>query len=149
MDAIQSLTGCTYGKGNLFHVDYGKNAFTFIRRSDGKAIRIVTRADAWGAPDPEHQALRAKVFGGQATDEEHALFQEQHLARADAILARPLEQMFTVTPVQPQMPAKARVHQSVICTSCGESVMETRSRLFRGATYCIPCFEQRDRRYTP
>jgi formylmethanofuran dehydrogenase subunit E len=40
VDAIQFLTGCTFGKGNLVHRDFGKNAYTFIRRSDGKAIRL-------------------------------------------------------------------------------------------------------------
>jgi formylmethanofuran dehydrogenase subunit E len=29
VDAIQYLTGCTLGKGNLIFKDYGKNAFTF------------------------------------------------------------------------------------------------------------------------
>lgn len=129
-------------------MDYGKNAFTFIRRSNGKAIRIVTRADAWGVPDPEHQALRAKVSGGKATEEEQERFQKEHLARADMILERPLEEIFTVTPVQPQMPAKARINNSITCEGCGEALMETRSRLFQSKSYCIPCFEQRDRRYT-
>jgi len=37
VDGIQFLTGCTFGKGNLVHRDYGKNAYTFYRRSDGRA----------------------------------------------------------------------------------------------------------------
>ncbi|HEX6385120.1 MAG TPA: TraR/DksA C4-type zinc finger protein [Anaerolineae bacterium] len=52
-----------------------------------------------------------------------------------------------MTPVEPEVPAKARIHNPVTCTGCGESVMETRSRLFRGETLCIPCFEARDRRF--
>ena len=28
VDAIQFLTGCTFGKGNLIHKDHGKMAFT-------------------------------------------------------------------------------------------------------------------------
>ena len=36
VDAIQSLTGCTFGKGNLIHRDYGKSAFTFYPRQDGR-----------------------------------------------------------------------------------------------------------------
>jgi len=36
VDAIQFLTGCTFGKGNLIHRDWGKNAFSFYRRRDGK-----------------------------------------------------------------------------------------------------------------
>ena len=43
VDAIQFLTGCTFGKGNLIHRDWGKNAYAFWRRSDGRALRIVGR----------------------------------------------------------------------------------------------------------
>ena len=43
VDAVQFLTGCTFGKGNLIYLDYGKNAFTFYRRRDGKASRLVSR----------------------------------------------------------------------------------------------------------
>ncbi len=31
VDAIQVLTGCTFGKGNLIFNDYGKKAFSFYR----------------------------------------------------------------------------------------------------------------------
>lgn len=147
MDAIQSLTGCTYGKGNLIHLDYGKNAFTFIRRSDSKAIRIAVRPDAWGERNPEQQALFEKVRSGQATAEERAQQQALHRARSQAILERPLEELFGVQPVEPVVPARARIHDSMTCAGCGESVMETRTRTFRGESYCIPCFEARDRRY--
>ncbi len=147
MDAIQSLTGCTFGKGNLIHLDYGKNAFTFVRRSDGKSIRITSKPDGWGGPDPEWQALRPKVFGGKATEEERERFDELHQKRARAVLELPLEQMFDVCDAPAIIPAHARIHDSVTCAGCGESVMETRSRVFRGQPYCIPCFEARDRRY--
>lgn len=147
MDAIQSLTGCTYGKGNLIHLDYGKNAFTFIRRSDDKAIRIAVRPDGWGEPAPEHEALFQKVRNDEATEEERRQFQELHLARTDTILERPLDELFDVQPVEPAVPARARIHDSVTCAGCGEPVMETRARTFRGESYCIPCFEERDRRY--
>lgn len=148
MDAIQSLTGCTYGKGNLIHLDYGKNAFSFYRRSDGKAIRIVTRPDAWGgALDEEHKILRAKISEGTATAIDKQRFQEIHQQKSQLILARPLETLFEVQPVDAPFPAKARIHNSVVCAGCGETVMETRSRVFRGELFCIPCFTGRDRRY--
>jgi formylmethanofuran dehydrogenase subunit E len=142
------LTGCTFGKGNLIHLDYGKNAFTFFRRSDGKAVRITARREGWGEEElaKEHQALREKINSGGANDAERARFKEVHQARALAILERPLEQMFVVTPVEAVIPAHARVHASVTCTGCGEQVMETRARIFMGEEYCIPCFEARDRR---
>ncbi len=59
-DVIQYLTGCTFGKGNHSHLDHGKNAYTFIRRSDGKAIRVSTLAGAFGR-STEHDKLSSKV----------------------------------------------------------------------------------------
>lgn len=73
VDAIQVLTGCTFGKGNLIHRDWGKNAYTFFRRSDGRAVRVAGRSGAWQR-DPEHQQLMAKVRAGQASEEEQARF---------------------------------------------------------------------------
>ena len=40
VDAVQVMTGCTFGKGNLIFRDYGKQVYTFIRRPSGKYIRI-------------------------------------------------------------------------------------------------------------
>jgi len=40
VDAIQIVTGCTFGKGNLIYKDYGKHVYTFYNRNTGKSIRI-------------------------------------------------------------------------------------------------------------
>ena len=140
VDAIQYMTGCTFGKGNLIHRDWGKNAYTFFRRSDGRAIRVAGRPDAWQR-DPEHQELFAKVRAGEATQEEEARFRELHEARARALLELPPEQLFKVEEVQAQPPRKARIHASLPCARCGENVMETRVRRFGGQQLCQPCFE--------
>ncbi len=158
VDAIQYLTGCTFGKGNLIHLDYGKSAFTFIRRSDGKALRIVARPDAFGPPDPEWSALRARVFGGKATPEEQAQFAAAQAQRTQAILDAPLDRLFDVRPVEPRIPASppwpagqagqgARIMASLTCEECGEATMETRTRRFNGRTLCIPCFEAAEKRW--
>jgi formylmethanofuran dehydrogenase subunit E len=141
VDAIQYLTGCTFGKGNLIHLDYGKNAFTFIRRSDGKALRIVTRPDAFGAPNPEHRVLFERLRSGEATPEEHAKFSVLHGQRAQQVLDAPEELLFEVRKVEPVVPPRARIFTSLPCDACGEMTMETRMRRFQGRTLCIPCFE--------
>jgi len=141
VDAIQYLTGCTFGKGNLIHLDYGKNAFTFIRRSDGKAQRIVSRPDALGPPDPERQALFERVRSGAATEEEQARFSALHGQRVQQVLDAPEEALFEVREVEPRIPARARVMASLACEACGEMAMETRTRRFQGRTLCMPCFQ--------
>ncbi len=140
VDGIQFLTGCTFGKGNLIHHDYGKNAYTFYRRSDGRAIRLAGRPDAW-APDPEHEVLFAKMRSGEATEADEARFLELHVARSHTLLAQEPEALFTVTEVQGPPPSKARVFTSVPCARCEEAVMETRLRRLDGQDLCQPCFE--------
>ena len=146
VDAIQFLTGCTFGKGNLIHLDYGKNAFTFYRRSDGKGIRIVSRPDAFGEPDPEWETLRSRLGDANLTQEERDRFRQLHEARSRQILDIPLENLFEVKKPQGKIPSHARIMESVTCESCGEGVMETRTRRISGKTLCIPCFNQMEQR---
>ena len=146
VDAIQYFTGCTFGKGNLIHRDFGKNAFTFIRRSDGKAVRIVVRPDAWGDPEPEHESLLQRIRDGAASDEDRqaaAVGRQHHL---EEILRRPAVELFDVQAVDCLVPESARIYESIRCAGCCEAVMETRIRLLGGKPYCIPCFDERERR---
>ena len=98
VDAIQFLTGCTFGKGNFVHRDWGKNVYSFYRRSDGRAVRIAGRPDAWKR-DPEHQELFAKVRTGMASDAEKGRFQELHQAQSRAVLALDPDDLFSVAEI--------------------------------------------------
>ncbi|MCG6918795.1 MAG: FmdE family protein [Deltaproteobacteria bacterium] len=146
VDAIQFLTGCTFGKGNLIHLDHGKNIFTFYRRSDGKGVRVASRPEAFGQPDPEWEALRSRLAEPNLSQEERDRFWQLHEARARQILDIPLENLFELKKPQGKIPSHARIMESVICESCGEGVMETRTRRFSGKTLCIPCFNQMEQR---
>ena len=55
-DAIQVMTGCTFGKGNLILKNYGKHAFSLADRKRGKAFRACLRPDAL-ATQPEDLSL--------------------------------------------------------------------------------------------
>ncbi len=46
VDAIQVVTGCTFGKGNLIFKDYGKQIYTFYNRNTGKGIRVSRKKNA-------------------------------------------------------------------------------------------------------
>ncbi len=68
VDAVQVLTGCTFGKGNLLFIDHGKQVFRFVRRQDGRGIRIALKH---GAMENEtHHLLRNKVVDKTATPDE-------------------------------------------------------------------------------
>ena len=141
VDAIQYMTGCTYGKGNLIHLDYGKNAFTFIQRAEGKAIRLILRPQALEKLNEEQRELTARIQHGKASPEDHERSKDLFKQRGLAILDLPLEQLFDVQIVELHIPANARVRESIQCEACGEMVMETRVRLMGGRKLCIPCFE--------
>ena len=43
VDAVQLLTGCTIGKGNLIYRPTGKMAFSFFNRSNGESLRMILK----------------------------------------------------------------------------------------------------------
>ncbi len=141
VDAVQFLTGCTFGKGNLQHRDHGKNVYTFLRPSDGRAIRVSSRPDALSSGSPEWGELFAKVRSGMASSGERQRFWEIQQQRSEGILAAPLDQLYDVREVQVSVPPTARILASVVCATCGEATMETRIRRLEGRELCPPCFE--------
>ena len=80
VDAIQYLTGCTFGKGNLIHKDYGKNAFTFYRRRDGKAMRLVLRPTIYGDTGPLMRKLHHKMQAEGLSQEEEKTWKDTRAA---------------------------------------------------------------------
>jgi formylmethanofuran dehydrogenase subunit E len=138
VDAIQALVGTTVGNRNLVVHDWGKNAFTFFRAADGKAVRIAGRP-AWAS---DYQALRARVQSGQAGPEEIARFGQANAAEVERILATAPEELYEAQEVHAAPPATSKVDGWTTCVACGEVVMETRARVRRGQTLCVPCFEE-------
>ena len=141
VDAIQVLTGCTFGKGNLIFKDYGKKAFSFYRRSDGKGIRVVAVPKALSELDPEREELMAKLRNNTITPEEKKRFEKLQIIFAEKILGAPLEDLFEIKNLPPQVPAPARIHKSIVCEVCLEEVMASRIQEVAGKKLCIPCSE--------
>ena len=68
VDAIQFLTGCTYGKGNFLHRDYGKMAFSFYDRNTGKGIRALLNNDSGNKLFSNYRTLVNKEADGTLQD---------------------------------------------------------------------------------
>ncbi len=142
VDAVQFLTGCTYGKGNLIHLDYGKMAFTFYDRRSSKGFRALLRPEADGGIGTELRALMKKVTEGSATDEERSRAGELRQQLERRYMSASLEEMFAKGDPGRVAPRQARVLQGLRCEACQEMTMESRTRRFDGKTLCIPCFEK-------
>ncbi|MFO7459332.1 MAG: FmdE family protein [Desulfatiglandales bacterium] len=146
VDAIQYLTGCTFGKGNLIHKDYGKNAFTFYRRRDGKATRLVLRPTVYGDTGPVLGKLHHKMQSQGLTEEEEKTWRETRAAVSKRIMESDTKEVFELKAPEGPVPQKARIFASLTCGICGEPVMETRTRRFNEQVLCIPCFEAAENR---
>jgi len=142
VDAIQFITGCTFGKGNLIHKDYGKMAFSFYDRSRNRGFRAVLRQDISGALGSELRSLAKKVENGTANEEEHARLKDLRGELQERYMNADLETMFIVTEPSFPVPKPARILQSLRCEACGEMTMESRTRRFDGKILCLPCFEK-------
>jgi len=140
VDAVQVLTGCTLGKGNLIYRDYGKQVYTFACRNSGRAVRIAVKGSAW-SNDQEMKEVRKRVFGGTASEEEKEVFQRHQSARTRFILDMPEDDFCTIQHVTIELPSKARIFDSHLCAECGEPVMEPRARVKSGKIVCMPCAE--------
>ncbi len=147
VDAIQYLTGCTFGKGNLIHKDFGKNAFTFYRRRDGKSARLVGGPELYGEEGAKLRGFFRKMQQESLTEAEEKTCQEIRERISRHIMEADFDTLFEIKPPTEPAPKKARILNSLICASCGEPVIETRTRRFQDQVLCIPCFEAAERRY--
>ncbi|MDD5759266.1 MAG: FmdE family protein [Desulfobulbaceae bacterium] len=142
IDAIQMVTGCTAGKGNLVFRDYGKQVYTFIRRADGAALRL---AICWTPPADDAQT--ADAFRRNSTGERSAavmsVIANRKGEKAKAILAADECDLFSITRPTVPLPARAQVYNTVTCSVCGERAMEPKTaRQDDGSCLCIPCQER-------
>lgn len=142
VDAIQVITGCTLGKGNLIMRDYGKQGYTFAQREERKAVRITAK---FPEKQEELMALRGRIGAGEATDEDKARFKELNGEMLKEYLSKPLAEICEVKEVSNDIPEKARIFPSATCSCCGEKMMEPRARVKDGKPICIPCAEKYDR----
>ncbi|MCD6520874.1 MAG: tRNA (N6-threonylcarbamoyladenosine(37)-N6)-methyltransferase TrmO [Anaerolineae bacterium] len=143
VDAIQFLLGCTVGKGNLILQDYGRHVFTFARRVDGRAIRLIEKESPLIALSEEEERLLQRGRAPDATDQERRAFQELWTRLAETVLRVAEEELFIVEELSNYpLPEKAPVRSLRRCDSCGVLTMETRLHRLRGRCLCISCYER-------
>ena len=124
VDAIQFMTGCTLGKGNLIFRDVGKMVFVFIRRTKrgiAQGVRLSLKP----------QVMQKRLRSAARKDKEVA---------ALSLLKLSLEKLFNVQMIQSYpLPERARIFPSQPCASCGEPTMEPRLRVEEGKLVCPEC----------
>jgi len=122
-DGVQWVTGCTFGKGNFFFQDHGKQVFTFAVRPAGHAVRIaIKRRDRrWGEPPVEDREARTRW-----------------------LLSAPPEDIFDIRDTEISLPDEARIRETAACARCGEEAMVSRMVQRGGRPLCVPCAKEKD-----
>lgn len=140
-DAVQVLSGCTFGKGNFVYKDHGKSVFTFVSRASGRGIRVALKMDAF-QPNERHLELIDKMRNESASDAEKEEFRSLHRKRSHDLLEMPLDAMFTIQEVDVELPEKARIERSRICDQCGEPTMASKTVMKGERCLCRDCVSE-------
>ncbi|MDA8240528.1 MAG: FmdE family protein [Nitrospiraceae bacterium] len=143
VDAIQVMTGCTFGKGNLIFRDYGKQVYTFLRRPSGKSIRISVD---WKRPaeTEEEKAVWEKYSKGDRSKKVLQFVHDRKASRIRYILEADERELLAVRKGSEKLPPAAEIYRSVVCEGCGEKVAEPGVRIRDGRLLCIPCFGKKE-----
>ena len=118
VDAIQVITGCSTGKGNLIYKDAGKMAFSFFNRKNGETLRLVL-----------------KSLNRTGDREKFKKY----------ILNASCDELFDFKKPNFNVPEKARLFKNIACEVCGESTAENKIRIMDDKKVCGDCFKEYSR----
>lgn len=141
VDAVQVITGCTFGKGNLIFKDYGKQVYTFIKRPSGDGIRISVEFKSPEETD-EEKHMWDRYMRGDRSEDVLKTVHNRRSKKIDMIMSASDDELLKVTKGKMNLPEEAKIYPGLRCTSCGEKMMEPRARIKDGKIVCIPCFKR-------
>ncbi len=138
VDAVQVMTGCTFGKGNLIFRDNGKQVYTFLRRPSGRGIRISVD---WKRPaeTDEEKAIWEKYTKGDRSKKVLQFVHDRKAAKIRYILEADERELMAAKKATEKLPPEAEIYRSIVCENCGEKVAEPKVRIRNGRLLCIPC----------
>jgi len=137
VDAIQSILGCTFGKGNLIYKDYGKNVYTIASREKKRAVRIAQKYRDKKSPE----SIRYRELNNQdhLTEEEEAEREDLLALIFENTMSAPFEDLFNWQDIDLVFPEKAQIHATIQCAVCGEGVMDSKATESAEGLICKAC----------
>jgi len=135
-DGIQMITGCTFGKGNIQQLGYGKFGLTLVDRATGRAVRVVPRAEAQAAAKqtPFFKEYRENGIPPSQVP------QDVVTPLIDKVMAAPEEEILMLGEVfEYPLPKPLEAFDSFVYERCGDMVVEKYGRVVGAQRVCIPC----------
>lgn len=138
-DGIQMITGCTFGKGNIKKLNYGKWGVTLVDKKSGRAVRVVPKAEAMEANRKTEFFTKYREKGvpaSQVPDEVVAPLVERVMNAPEGALLN-VGEVFEYKVEEPP-----HSFDGFVCESCGEMTVEPYGRIRGEKKVCIPCYEK-------
>ncbi len=135
VDAVQSLSGCTYGKRNLVPDLSGKPVYRWQDERTGNGVRVYVHYWETFDVQADFRATQSAFKRGELSEPDALAFQVRHDALLDHILTAPAELLFKIAPLSADPPPKSGSFESLACDGCGEHTKQ--SMLVNG--HCNEC----------
>ena len=138
-DGVQMITGCTFGKGNIRKLHYGKWGLTLIEKKTGRAVRVSPKAETMAANKQTDFFQKYRMKGIPASE----VPDEVVSPLVERVMGAPEEQLLIIGEViEHKWQDPPHSFDSFVCESCGEMVVEPYGRLHGNKKMCIPCRER-------
>jgi len=135
-DGVMAATGCTFGKGNIRRLNYGKFAVTLYDPGRKMGVRGLMRTASLQASMGKEFFTKYRSQGVPAS--RVPLEVAEPLIRN--ALEAPIENLCDIgEPTEMDIETPAHVFSAAPCEQCGEMVAESYLRLKDGRKLCLPC----------
>jgi formylmethanofuran dehydrogenase subunit E len=137
-DGVQVATGCTFGKGNIRRLGYGKFGLTLVDKRTQRAVRVVPKGSVM-MKNRESEFMKLRNSGTPASQIPSEL--------VDPLIAKvssaPDEAILDIGEVTDHEWHDApHTFEALLCPECGEMVVERNARVKAGVAVCQPCAER-------
>lgn len=138
-DGVQMITGCTFGKGNIKKLHYGKWGLTLVETKTGRAVRVIPKAETMLTSKKSKFFTEYRMKGIPASEVPKEVVEPL----VDNVMNTPDEQMLSISEIfHYNVPKKAGSFSGFVCDECHEMTVEGYGRPFEDKKVCQPCYEK-------
>ena len=138
-DGIQVITGCTFGKGNIKKLHYGKWGVTLVDKKTKRAVRVTPTAEAMLGNKKTEFFTKYRMLGIPASEVPDNVVEPLVIK----VMNAPEEMMLKISEIfEFNPPKKKDSFAGFVCDLCGEMVVEGYGRPLNDKHVCQACYNK-------
>lgn len=138
-DGVQVITGCTFGKGNIKKLHYGKWGLTLVEVATGRAVRVTPTAETMLGNKKSKFFTDYRMKGIPASKVPDEIIDPL----VEKVMNIPDEIMLKISDVfHYEVEKKTDSFASFVCDECGEMVVEKYGRPLGNKKVCQACYDK-------